>query len=252
MKISELTRLLSDLGLNENEANTYIAALPLGPTTIISLSRMTQIKRTTLYTVCDSLQQKGLIRIEERGFKRKFVAESPERLETLLESRKNSLQKALPDLRSLFQPTGGSTLIRYHEGLEATKALYLDLLREVRPGQDYLVIGNQEQWYDLDSGFFRRFIEKRSRLNFKIRCLFTDTETAREHIRQQRQNAQEIRLLPSRTTISTNLVIVPHQVLMHQLTPPVMAMVIQNKSMIQMHRELFEVMWQEAGNNLIE
>ncbi|MBI4054286.1 MAG: hypothetical protein HY397_03080 [Candidatus Doudnabacteria bacterium] len=42
----------------------------------------------------------------------------------------------------------------------------------------------------------------------------------------------------------TNLVVIPEMLVIHQIVPPVSAMVIKNKSAIALHRQMFEMLWQ--------
>ena len=84
MTKAQLLTLLIDLGLREPEAQTYLEALSLGPTTVLALARQTGIKRTTLYTIVEELQHRGLMSTEVRGFKQKLVAAEPQRLESIL------------------------------------------------------------------------------------------------------------------------------------------------------------------------
>ena len=91
MKINPLIQILNDMGLSENESKVYFMALSLGPTTILKLSQASELKRTTVYSVVESLKQKGLINTQVNGFKKKFVAEDPKKLEVILNSRKEKL-----------------------------------------------------------------------------------------------------------------------------------------------------------------
>ena len=47
----DLAKILIDLGLTENEAKVYVAALSLGPATILKIAQAAAIKRTTVYFV---------------------------------------------------------------------------------------------------------------------------------------------------------------------------------------------------------
>ena len=75
----------------------------------------------------------------------------------------------------------------------------------------------------------KEFIEKIKDVYFNIDKYYTNTK-----------------ILPKNTTLTTNLVIIPKKVFIHQLVPPVMGIVIENKSIIQMHREMFEIMWKSV------
>ncbi len=249
MKNSQLSNVLTSLGLSENEATVYLTALSLGPTTILKIAQAAEIKRTTVYSVVESLKLKGLVSIEVKGFKRKFVAENPEMLGTILDNRKSLLAKTLPEFAALFNLKGGESSIKYFEGLEGVKSIYDNLLKEVKPKEDYLVISHIEPWLQLDEKFFDDFTKRRSKLNINIRLLLQSCQVAQEFKKREKNLNQQIKMLPTNTTLVTNLVIIPKKIVIHQLTPPIMAIVIENPSVVQMHRQLFEIIWNSIGES---
>jgi len=243
MKKNMLTEILTGLGLTDNEARVYFAALALGPATILKISRAAEVKRTTVYSVIEALKQRGLVTIELRGLKQLYVAENPEKLESMLEEKKERLQAVLPEFSALYNLKKGEGIIKYYEGLEAVKSTYEQLLNDVRVHEDYLVISDQRQWYDLDKAYFQNFTERRAKLNVCTRLLLQDSAPAREHKKFEKNYHEEVKILPAHTQLTTNLVIIPKRIVIHQLIPPVMAIVIENKNIVQLHRELFEIAW---------
>ena len=65
MKNDKLVKILENLGLSDNEARVYLASLSLGSTTIMKIAQTAEIKRTTVYSVIDSLKQKVPAKIEK-------------------------------------------------------------------------------------------------------------------------------------------------------------------------------------------
>lgn len=244
MKTTKLESILINLGLTENEANVYLASLSLGPATILKISQAGNIKRTTVYSVIESLKKKGLMRIELKGWKKLYTAENPEKLEFILEEKKNQLASSLPEFMSLYNLKGGESFIKYYEGLQAVKSVYESLLRDIRPHEDYMIVSDQSKWQELDPKYFLKFLERRAKLNINIRLLLQDSEVARKVQKIQATYNEKIKILPKGTSLVTNLVVIPKRVVIHQLTPPIMAMVIENKSIIKMHQQFFEIMWQ--------
>ena len=243
MNKSTLENTLVDSGLSENESRVYLAALSLGSATVLAIARAAGIKRTTVYAVIEALKQKGLMNIEVRGFKNLFAAQDPERLLSLLENRKEIVRKAMPDFASLYNLKGGESTIKYYEGLEGIKAVYEDLIKTIRPHENYSIISNQAGWLDLDKEFFQDFTERRAKLPINIRLLSQDSPAAREFAKFARNYNMQIKFLPEGTDLITNLVVIPERVVMHQLVPPISATVIENQSVIQMHQQCFEIMW---------
>src|SRR5437868_1910606 len=85
---------LQQLGLNTHEANTYLTCFNRGEVTIMELSRITGIKRTTLYGIVEVLIGKGLIRVIQKGAHRIYSAENPKKFKIMLEkSRENLVRK---------------------------------------------------------------------------------------------------------------------------------------------------------------
>ncbi len=246
-KIEQLEKTLVELGLSENESRLYISALSLGTTTVLKLSRASGIRRTTIYPLIDSLKGKGLMKESIIGFKTQYEAESPEKLQLILDQRKDKLQKDLPDFLSLFQSFGGNSVIRHYEGIESIKPLYIESLEDVRKSEDYLVITNQEQWYGLDSDYFQKYKEKRARTGARVRMLFQDSLVARTHKKFEKNFSEEIRFLPPETIINVDFVCTPRRVVIFQTTQPYNAIVIENKFVVEMYQNLFNVIWDRGS-----
>lgn len=242
-----LSRSLQELGLSEKESLVYLAALELGPSTPLRLASESGVKRATVYTILESLKEKGLMFLQYHGEKKRFAAESPEKLEVLLEQRRTLLKNILPDLNTLRVEDASEGRITQFQGLASMRQVYEGLLRDVRPGDDYLIISHQAGIFELDPVFFQKFVERRAKLDIRIRMLTTDTPLGRKHAQEGNLYNMEVRLLPETKVLQTNLVIIPRRVVIHQLNKPVLLLVAENQSFIQLHRELFEIIWKTGS-----
>ena len=126
-----LLRTLKEIGLKEKEAELYLTSLQLGPSTVLQLAKVSKIKRTTIYSVIEALVAKGLMIEELRKFKKVYTIERPEKLETLLDEKRNILQKTLPEFSSLYNFKEGESSIKFYQGLENVKEVYEGLLRDI-------------------------------------------------------------------------------------------------------------------------
>ena len=201
------------------------------------------MKRTTVYSVIDTLKEKGLIRIDLKGLKQKYIAENPEKLEVMLERRANEFQNKLPEFMALYKLKGEESTIKYYTGLEAMKNIYMDTLKEIKIHEDYLVIANQEKWYTLQSEFAQKFIEAQAKLKINICLLFQDSPIAREQKKFEKKFNRKIKILPAGTPLNVDTLLLPNKLIVLELTPPYMTVVIENKSLIELHREMFELIW---------
>lgn len=245
----KLVSTLNEIGLSENESLVYLAALSLGAASALQISREAGLKRTTVYSVIDALQGKGLISLQMRGFKRRFAAEDPARLKSVLETKQQQFFSLLPELSALFNLRGTDSLIKYYQGIAGMKSVYESLLSDVRPGEDYLVISNVAQTMSLDPDFFWDLFARRAKLPIRIRILAQEDDYGAQLKRNEQRLNQEVRFLPPDARLSTNLVVIPKKVVMHQVTPPVNVLVVENPAIVQMHRELFEMIWRSLAGD---
>ncbi len=246
IKTMENTNLsgLIELGLNEKEAQLYLAALKMGPTTVQLLSLESGIKRATVYSCIESLIAKGLLHTEIKGVRKLFVPESPDKLTLLLERKKQTLVDIIPQLTQQYLHLAPSTnTIKIYHGVEGVKSIYDHILDDLKPKDEYLILSDEQKWYKLDPIYFENFKRKRAKLALNVKLLLQDTPHARAVIKKQKRYNQTIKILPSHVDIDTNMLITPHKMLIIQLINPIFALVIENKSLVHMNQTLFNLLW---------
>ncbi len=251
MNDKKLIEALLGIGLSENEARVYLGSLSLGPATVLKIASTAEVKRTTVYPVIDSLKHKGLMRTVPRGLKRLFVAEDPGKLDVLALNMREKLKNTLPAFQALYNLGGNEGSIKYFEGLEGIKSIYRELLKEMQPGDYYCVISEEKEWLRADQQFFEEFRKERGRisqsLGISIRLLLQDSPEAKKVKKYEKNYNEKVKTLPVATNLTTNLIVTPRKTIIHQLIPPISAIVIESKSIIQMHKEMFEIAWKVAA-----
>ncbi len=243
MAQKKLLHNLINIGLTEKEASVYLASLSLGSSTILKLAEATSLKRTTVYSVIETLKQRGLMSIELSGWKRRFTAADPQSLSLTLKQREREFETALPELISLHNLKDDGGTFKYYQGLEAVKGVYEQLLKDAPPGCDYLIISDIASWLEMDEKWSADFRERRAATPVKMRLLTQDSEAARHYKKYERNFNAQVKLLLENTVLKTNAVIIPQRLMINQVRMPIMAIVIENESIIQMQRQLFEIIW---------
>ena len=83
---------LVKLGLSEKEARIYLLLLQIGSSPVSALAKRAHIKRVSVYSVLETLFDRGLVTFEQHPEGKRYLAYDPECLLYLLEKEKAQLK----------------------------------------------------------------------------------------------------------------------------------------------------------------
>ena len=128
--------------------------------------------------------------------------------------------------------------------MQPIKNIYNDLLKDLKPHDFYYAISNISEWQGLDEEFFmKNHVEKRAEMRIDTKLIFTDSHIAQNRKNTERNFNEEIKIITKETNIHLDFVITPYRLVMFQLHTPLVALVIENQSMITAQKEIFELLW---------
>jgi len=170
-----IEKYLEDAGLSDKEVKIYLALVQVEKGSVIELAKKTKIKRPTVYTILDSLQKKGLVaEIDENG-KKKYMAESPERLSTFIERKTIALAELkekfvsdiIPQIKTFQRETGEKPIVKYFSGKEGIVSINEDVYEGKPDGSPIHIIYSKDL---LDEVFKNQETDKykKNRTNSKI------------------------------------------------------------------------------------
>ena len=87
-----LAKKLVKLGLSALEGQVYLGLLERRMTTAGALAKHSNLKRSTVYTVLDSLIEKGLVSVTQIEGVKNYQAESPARLKDYLKKKEEEVK----------------------------------------------------------------------------------------------------------------------------------------------------------------
>jgi len=244
----EATERLIELGLSDKEANIYLAMLELGPTGVQEISDKAGVNRSTTYAALESLKSCGLISSVDDDKKVTYTAESPGRLEAILqrqhrdiEDKKQRLGDSMPYFMAMFNAIEGKPTVRFFEGEEGIAAA-----REALMG----TVGEYLSFTAIDEGALRMSdIGKEQRLkmagrmhgrflySLKPGCAVPDMDL-------RRWDAREIPFAQFPFTGEIN--IIADKVGAFVVRDQPVAFLVEKKEMADLFRALFEAAWLTA------
>jgi len=239
----KIIHLLEKLGLSDKESRVYFAMLELGQTTALDIARVSEVKRTSVYDTIERLQKRGLVTEQHVGLKRKFIAESPQILQSLLDSQQSELQNVLPELIGMHRYPANEQSVKIYEGTEGLKNALLSMLDGLKPGDSYYVIANIEGILEIVEDFFYDFTKKRSEYPIELKTMLQDGPLTREYVKWAKRTREEIILFTPEQSFAANIVVTPYRVVMPHIKPFTGAISIENPQAVATHQQLFRMLW---------
>lgn len=130
---------LRQFGLDEKEISVYLALVSLGPSPARVIAIKSGVNRGTTYDILKKLQGQELVSFHDqyrRGGKiTRFSAEPPEKIINAIERKmvdladlKTTMEKSLPEFKSLYEKGGAKPVVKYYEGLSGVRIILQDVI----------------------------------------------------------------------------------------------------------------------------
>lgn len=235
---------LQKLGLSPKEAEVYLANLELGPAKIPEIARKSKIKRTTVYVIIESLIEKGLVSFYQSKSTKKFVAEEPNRLKSLLKEREQALDQIMPQLTALVKRDQDKRPeVLFYQGREGCLTILEKTLEKA--DSEVLFIGSINDIYKITTPEYdyEHYIPTRLQKKIKFTALvFPDPDA--EKLRAEEQTAlRQVKFLPQDFYFGSSMFIFQDKIAMISSDKELIGVVINSADLAQMERQKFKLLW---------
>ena len=120
--------ILKNLGLDQNEEKAYTFLLENGPSSPTDIEKKLSIHRPIVYKSLESLKNKNLVTISPKGKRTLYIAESPEKLESMFRDLEKTFFNDVEDLHTLYElGQKNKPRVTYGEGKQAIQDSYMDI-----------------------------------------------------------------------------------------------------------------------------
>ena len=246
---SVIYKTLISVGFTEKEASVYLALLELGKRTVSPIARSANINRTTVYDILDSLVAKGLVSVSGKEPLQEFIAESPDKILSLvnadIEKRQKELEQAkeiIPQLKSMHN-VSDRPQVRFYEGAEGLEQVYEDTLTSHETIRAY---ANVEDTHSILTGYFPKYYKRRSAKGIKIRAIFPDNELAHDRKSHDAEESRESVIVPSdKYYFSPEINIYDNKVMIASWKEK-LGIIMESKEIAEAMKSIFEMAWAEA------
>lgn len=231
---------LKNLGLNDNEANAYLALLKLGGSKPSQVATEMGIGRTTVYAILKDLTQKGFATVYFRQNHRFYYAQKPNRLSILFENKLDKFRDIIPQLNAVERKEGALMGIRYLETKNELEHFYIEILEEYK-NRDYCIISSAKGWEGIDPKFFIQFRKDRGKAKIRTRLLLSaDSEEINP---TEPKLLRDFRYLPPKYSFRSTIDIFDDKILIVGPELTALAAVIEIPPMVDVFKSIFEALW---------
>ncbi len=153
--MENLEKRLAKLGLGEKAAAVYLAVLTMGKGNVSEIAKKCKFKRTTLYQYLEELLHKDFLCQTIKGKRIEYMANDPKKILSYiekekrnLESKKENVEKFLPDLETLYAKSFHKPQVTFYEGKEKLLEAYREM---VSTNQDVYTLFSLDHFFTVFS-----------------------------------------------------------------------------------------------------
>lgn len=233
---------LKNIGLKNSETRVYLYLLENGISTPPQIAKGTGIARTNTYHIIRGLSEKGLVEQQKKRKRFVYLPTDPAALLRTLERRKETVEQLLPDLRTLHKTQINKPNIRFFEGTEQIKEIFMQMLE----AKEILGIASTRKLFELDPKFFASYTKLMKQRHIAFRDLLSHAsgEKAAKDTRVIMGPMYEYKLLPPKYgEFATNFLVWNDTVALMTLEEPVFGTLVTNKNLAATFKVLFEIIW---------
>lgn len=238
----EIRQTLQQFGLNGKKADVYLAALELGSSSVIEISKKAGIKRTTCYDIMLDLINDGLISETSKGKKRLFIGEDPEKIQRNLKNKERLFSEILPQLQSIHNVRGAKPKIRFYEGKEGLKEVYEDTLKysgEILGFASYDIVNLLgKEWAD-------EYLKKRIKAGIYTKTIVPGQALLlKDFIEKDQEQRRSTKVIdPKKYPFSIEINIYGHQRIALMSSKEEVGLIIEGQEIYNTMKLIFELIW---------
>ena len=231
--------ILESIGFEKNETKVYLILLRLGSATATKIASETNIYRTNVYRLLDSLISKGFVSHVIKNNIKYFSAASPKKLLEDQKKREEELKLLIPELEEISSKNYEEVKVEIFKGKEGLISVIKYILRT---NKDYFVFGEEGKFQEVLPVFIEQFLRDLKNQGIKEKIL--SKESLRSKIVLTRNS--DIKYLSDNFFSPTMTVVFGENVAIFTWEEPYHTILIKSKQMAQSYKSYFDGLWSIA------
>lgn len=248
MNKNNLQQILETFGFGPHEIKIYGILIEYGKLSARRISSLSHVPRVTTYQNLQKLIENGLVKKIKDEKIDMFEAVSPAILNSFIghkvkkiEEDRFNLERMIPDLLSRYNKGMKRPNIRFYEGLGGFREIYDDILSE---GADLSIIASSHKVPEYQK-IIQAYKKKQEKVGIQIKALVSRTNDSDTRKVIGRANNSSKAILEDDLALDGQIIIYSDKVAITHFLGEVSHVVIENKYIAKMFRNIFKFMWIE-------
>ncbi len=225
------------VGLNEQEAEVYSALAKHEGMPAAQLAKTTEINRSVVYSILESLKEKGLVSEFLIHGVKQFSITKPEALMSFVKAKEEAAKEVLDSLKKLEKDEKESVKVEVYQGVQGGLAVLKDILAT---GKDYVAFGEDKSFQELFGTLAEQYVRQLKENRIRERLLVPRGSTILT------SKYSEVKYLPKDIALPSISVIYGNKVAFAIFQKPYYAVVIESRDLAQTYQSLFEYLWKSS------
>ncbi|MBU0597053.1 helix-turn-helix domain-containing protein [Patescibacteria group bacterium] len=241
-------KTIKSLGFTESEAQIYLTSLELGPSPVQAVAKEAGVSRVTAYSAIEALMNEGLMSTVEKGKKKLYAAEPPERLVSVANAKAKAIENTAKEVESSIGELklierGEKPVVRVFEGPEALKTIMDDVVRS-RPTElfEFGNLNEIRRVYGKDKNLSQVFIDFFEKLDIsqtKRKMVYLADEEP-----NTRSKYEEFFVLGKGNDFLGDVIVFGNKVVLSNFTKDRISVLIESEVIARTIQAMIKAIWQ--------
>lgn len=242
MNTNELLRKLLDVGFSKNEALFYVTATTLGTFTLAEIARDSKVKRTTCYSVAESLQKKGYVVVTPDSKTVRYAVIDPRIVFEKLHASLAQFHAIVPILTTLKSGKKQPPKVEVYYGIEGVKTIHnLVVLDKPKLVETMINVDYVTKQISADIG--KKWISELDKHGIQLRSLRPQGMADTTSYSPKKQKGREVRFLPQGYCPDSMLFIWVSKIAFMSTQKEGVSFVVQSPEFLDMIKMFYEIVW---------
>jgi len=242
---------LAKLGLKRDEAKVYLACLRSKAGLFVhEITTQTKVKRSTIDLILRRLLAKNVLSSVREGARRKFMAESPERVLFDVQRDLDDFRAILPMIMRIGAG-GEQTRVTFHEGAKGIQAIYNDVILTLKalPEAERIIycVSSGRDVERIQPRFRQQFIDRRIREKIWVHMIAVRNEAHQTWPSSQKDLRYSKMFDGKKYPFLIEMNIYDDKVMLISAYKPIGGIIIQSQAIAHSLRSFFQLTWDFLG-----